>query len=85
MDVLAGAAGALLANRRAVIVELQGDPHDVIASAGQQGRGDCRINPSRHGRDHARAGRQGDRGADVIEDVGFSQHGDLSVSKGAGF
>ena len=33
VDVLAGAAGALLLDRRAVVVELQGDADHVVAGA----------------------------------------------------
>ncbi|MNE40344.1 hypothetical protein D3C80_1343550 [compost metagenome] len=57
VDVLPGAAGALLLERRAVVVELQGDADHVIAGLGQQGGDDGGIHSARHGRDHAGADR----------------------------
>ena len=58
MDVLARAAGALLLDRRAVIVELQGHAHHVVAGLGQQGGGHGRIHPARHGGHDPAAGGQ---------------------------
>ncbi len=51
VDVLAGAAGALLLHGGAVIVELQRHAHDIVAGARQQRRRDRRIHPAGHGRD----------------------------------
>ncbi len=48
VDVLAGAAGTGLADGDAVVIELEGDAHDVIALLLQQGRGDGRIDAARH-------------------------------------
>jgi len=59
-DVLAGAAGALAADRGAVVVKLERDADHLIARARQQGRGDRRIHPSRHGRDDSRPDREVD-------------------------
>ncbi len=59
-DILAGAAGALLGQGRAVVVELQGDAHHVIARTLEQGCGDRGIHPAGHGHHHARAKRQPD-------------------------
>jgi hypothetical protein len=59
-NVLTGAAGARLLNRRTVVVELQRYAHHVIASALQQGRGHGGIHPTRHGRHNPRARRQAD-------------------------
>jgi len=61
VDVLAGAAGAWLVHRSAVIVKLQSNADDVIAFALQHGRNDGRIHAARHGGDDARfAGRLGE-------------------------
>ena len=51
MDVLAGAAGALAVGRRAMIVELKGDPDDVVALRLEQRRGHRGIDAARHGDD----------------------------------
>ena len=40
MDVLADGDNALLPDRRAVVVELEGDTDHVLAGLGQQSRGD---------------------------------------------
>jgi len=74
VDVLAGAAGALLLNRRTVVVELQGDAHHVVAGAGQQGGGHGGVYAARHGGDHARALGQADRGAGGL-DCGVGEGG----------
>ena len=58
VDILAGAAGALLLDRRAVIIELQRHAHDIVAGAGQQGRSHRGIDAAGHGRDDPRADRQ---------------------------
>ena len=49
MDVLARAAGALLLDGGAVIIELQRDPDHVIALIGQHGGDDRAVDPARHG------------------------------------
>ena len=49
VDVLTGAAGALLLDRRAVVVELQRNADDVIAGPRQQGGGDRGVHATRHG------------------------------------
>ena len=61
VDVLARTAGALLLQRRAVVVKLQRDADDVIARLVQQGGDDGGVHPARHGRDDARPDRQADR------------------------
>ena len=53
-DILTGAAGALPAGGRAVVVELEGNAHHLIAFAGEQARNDGRIDASRHRDDDAR-------------------------------
>ena len=55
IDVLPRAAGALALDRRAVVVELQGDPDHLVAVAFQQRRGDAGIDTARHGDHHAGA------------------------------
>ena len=56
VDILTGAAGALLGQRRAVIVKLQGHADDVIAFVLQH-RGDHgTVHAARHGDDDARVG-----------------------------
>ena len=60
MDVLASAAGAFAVDRRAVVVELQGDTDNVIARPRQQRGGDGGVDPAGHCRQHARADRQPD-------------------------
>ncbi|MND74849.1 hypothetical protein D3C80_664530 [compost metagenome] len=78
VDVLTGAAGALLLERGAVVIELQRDADHVIAGLGQQGGDDGGIHPARHGRDHARADRQADglsRALDRGVHVGGAGHG----------
>ncbi len=71
VNVLARAAGALLLDRRAVVVELQGHPHHVIAGALEQSRRDGGIHPAGHGRDHPRADGQADRAGGRLHGVGF--------------
>ncbi len=51
-DVLAGAAGALFLDRRAMVIKLQGDADHIEALLGEQRRGDGRIDAPRHGDDH---------------------------------
>jgi hypothetical protein len=63
VDVLAGAAGALLLQRRAVVIELQRHADDVVAGLVQQRRDDGGVHAAGHGRHHARADRQADRRA----------------------
>ena len=55
VDVLAGAAGALLGQSRAVIVELQRDAHDIVALALQEAGHDRGVDAARHG-DHDAGG-----------------------------
>ena len=69
VDVAAGAAGAFLGQGRAVIVELQGDAHHVIALARQLGGDDRAVDPARHRHDDA--GLRGGLGkAEGIERLG---------------
>ncbi len=51
--ILPGAAGALFAGRRAVVVKLQGDADDVEPGGGEQRRSHRRIDPARHRDDNA--------------------------------
>src|SRR5258708_37573959 len=51
MDVLAGAAGTLAVGRFAMIVELKGDPDDVIALRLEQRRGHRGVDAAGHGDD----------------------------------
>src|SRR5262245_44822483 len=53
IDVLTGAAGPLAVGRGAMIVELQGDPDDVIALRLEQGGRDRGIDATGHGDDDA--------------------------------
>ena len=53
MDVLTGAAGAPAVGGRAVVVELQRHPDDIVALGLEQRRSDRRIDAARHGDDHA--------------------------------
>ena len=53
VDILPGAARALLLQGHAVIVELQRDADHLIALLMQQRRGDGAVHPARHGDDHA--------------------------------
>src|SRR3546814_10435865 len=57
VDVLPGAAGPLLRQRHAMVVELQGDADNLVALAVQQRRGDRGVHPARHRHNHA--GRRG--------------------------
>ena len=60
VNVLAGAASAFPARRRAMIVELQGDADDVVALALQQRGHDGTIDAAGHGDDDTRIlGRAG--------------------------
>ena len=54
VDVLAGAAGALALDRRAVVVELQRHADDVVALALEQRGHDRGVHAAGHGRDDAR-------------------------------
>jgi len=58
LEVAAGAAGLAVAAARPLVVELQGDAHDLEAGFGEQCRRDRAVHPTRHGDDHARARRQ---------------------------
>src|SRR5207248_11442398 len=51
--ILPGAARALFADRRAVIIELQRDADDVEPRLGEKRRRDRRIHPARHRDDDA--------------------------------
>ena len=65
----AGAAGAGLADGDAMVVELQGDAHDVVALLLEQRRRDRRIDAARHRDHHAGvAGR-------LVDTEGISSHG----------
>ena len=57
-NILAGAAGAGLARGDALVVELQGDAHDVVALLLQERRRDRRIDAARHGDHHAGVARR---------------------------
>ena len=61
-DVLSGAAGALPRTGGAVVVELKGDPDDIVARVLEQGGDHGGIDAARHGRDHPRPGREADSG-----------------------
>ncbi len=60
VDVLAGAAGALLLNDRAMIIELQGHAHDIVAGPMKQGGRYRGVDSARHRRQHPRSGRKSD-------------------------
>ncbi|MNT36757.1 hypothetical protein D3C72_1728620 [compost metagenome] len=78
VDVLPGAAGALLLQGGAVVVELERDADHVIAGLGQQGGDDRGIHSARHGRNHAGADRQADRLSRALDrsvHVGGAGHG----------
>ena len=51
MDVGAGAAGAFRLNGDPVVIELERDPHHIIALLVKQRGGDRRIDPAGHGDD----------------------------------
>lgn len=57
LDVLAGAAGALLGHGLAMVVELQGDADDVVSLPLQEASHHGRVDAARHGDDHPRLGR----------------------------
>jgi hypothetical protein len=56
LNVLAGTAGALAANRLAVVVELERNADHVVALALQQGCDHGGVDPSGHGDHHPRVG-----------------------------
>jgi hypothetical protein len=58
VDVLAGAARALLLQRLSMIVELERHANDVITFALQKCRDDRRVDAARHCRNHARDARR---------------------------
>ncbi len=58
LNVLAGATGALAADRLAMIVELKRDPHDVVAFRLHEGGDDGGIDPAGHGDNDAGRGRR---------------------------
>ncbi len=60
VDILARAAGALLLDRGAMVVELQGHADHIIAGAGQESGGHRGVHAAGHGRHDARAHRQPD-------------------------
>ena len=53
LDVLAGAAGALAAARRALVVELQRDADDLVALFGEDRRRHRAVDAARHADHHA--------------------------------
>ena len=53
VDILTSAAGALLAQGHAVVIELQGHADHVIAFFGQQGCRHGRVHAAGHGHHHA--------------------------------
>ena len=71
LNVLAGAAGALAANRLAMVVELKRDADHVIALTLQKGRDHGGVDPSGHGDDHPGVGRT-PRQMKAVEPVGLS-------------
>ena len=56
VDVLAGAAGALPAERRAVVVQLERDADHLAAGLDQERRRARAVDAARHGDDHAALG-----------------------------
>ena len=77
LDVLAGAAGARLADRDAVIVELQGDADDVVALLLQERGRHRRIDAARHRDHHAGvAGR-------LVDIEGIAGHGGAYIGLAA--
>ena len=77
LDVLAGAAGAGLADGDAMVIELQGDAHDVVALLLQQRRRDRRIDAARHRDHHAGvAGR-------LVDTEGIPGHGGAYIGRAA--
>src|SRR5688500_3175040 len=69
LNVLSGAAGALAANRLAMIVELEGDADHVIALTLQESCDHGGIDPSGHGDHHPGVGRT-PRQMKAVEPVG---------------
>ena len=57
VNVDPGTAGAFLGQSRAVVIKLQGDPHDIITFLGQHRGHNRRIHAARHRHDNARVGR----------------------------
>ena len=74
IDVAAGAARSLTPERRAVIVELQGDADHLKAALGQQRRRHRGIDPARHGDDDAVIGRAARKIEIKIEIEGIGAH-----------
>ena len=56
MNIPPRTAGALLGQRRAMVIKLQGDAHDVIAFFSQHRRHDRTVDPTRHRHHHPRLG-----------------------------
>ena len=76
-DILAGAAGAGLPGRDALVVELQGDAHHVVALLLQERRRDRRIDAARHRDHHAGvAGR-------LVDTEGIPGHGAAYIGRAA--
>jgi hypothetical protein len=69
LDIGAGAAGAGPADGDAVVIELQGDAHDVVALLLQQRCRHRRIDAARH-RDHHAGGA-----GRLVDTEGISSHG----------
>ena len=70
LNILAGAAGALAADRLAVVVELERDADHVIALTLQEGRDHGGVDPSGHGDHHPGVGRT-PRQMKAVEPVGL--------------
>ena len=52
VNIAAGATGPLSMGRRAMVVELQRDPDDVVPGVSQKRRRNRGVDPARHGDDH---------------------------------
>ena len=52
VNIAAGATGPLAMGRRAMVVELQRDPDDVVPGVSQKRRRNRGVDPARHGDDH---------------------------------
>ena len=70
LNVLAGAAGALAANRLAMVVELERDADHVIALTLEEGSDHGGVDASGHGDDHPGVSRT-PRQMKAVEPVGL--------------
>ena len=52
VNIAAGATCPLAMGRRAMVVELQRDPDDVVPGVSQKRRRNRGVDPARHGDDH---------------------------------